>query len=150
MKRASNPGPAPRHYFSRACAGLGLTGLVLHATGSKEFFEFVFLAFRQQLALSGPLFPLDTAIEFQMVIDPLNFLRRPRRDLVKVEKAKIVQDLFILRANPADSLELVCLATAGCGNAFRPFHFTCAHSRRGSLWRQWCCGVSDFRRCSRG
>jgi hypothetical protein len=57
-----------------------------------------------------------------VIIDPGNFLSRPGRDLVKVEEAEIVQDLFILWANAADSLELVGLAATGSRNAFRPLH----------------------------
>ena len=63
--------------------------------------------FSQFLGLRDPFIALNTAFEFQTLINPRDFCLGPFCDLIEVPEAKRVAQLFQLRTNPLDLFEIV-------------------------------------------
>jgi hypothetical protein len=56
--------------------------------GTVEAREFLFAATGKQTALIDPFFADNATVKTQVVINPVDLLVRPRRDLIKVIKAE--------------------------------------------------------------
>ena len=59
----------------------------------------------------------NAAAEFQMIVDPGDFFRRPGGDLVEMEDTVLVELLFVHRADALDAGEVVGAAAARGGEA---------------------------------
>ena len=74
---------------------------------------------RKLAGLADPVFALDPAVERQMLVDPRDLRLRPRRDLIEMKHAEIVQALLVDRPDAGDTGQIVRLAAARLGQPRR-------------------------------